>query len=422
MVKSPFRTITPNGTEILIEPMPHVKSCSVGFWVKLGSCGEANGEEGLGHFVEHAVFKGTEHYRKAQLIAEATDRLGGNVDAFTGKETTCFYGKVLKEQLPNLVHLLGDLITTPRFEVDELNRERKVILEEISQSEDQPDDWVNELFYANFWPNGALEHSILGTREMITNYEVTQIKDFFTKTYQASSILIAAAGDVQVDSFLDMLNPILSKIPCGTNKSSMRPNKPKSFLLNAYRNELQQANLIIGFPSYHHRHPNLMAANLLSYILGGSMSSRLFMELREKNALCYQIGSYANQYFDTGVMQIVASCAPSCAKELVKKAIAVCYEFRQKHITSDELERAKFQFKTNLLFSQESTSNRMFTIANQAIHIGRLYNLEEQIQIINSVNLDQIQKVALEILVPDHLGISILGTNDATNVTHQDLS
>ena len=257
---------------------------------------------------------------------------------------------------------------------------------------------------------------------MITNYEVTQIKDFFTKTYQASSILIAAAGDVQVDSFLDMLNPILSKIPCGTNKSSMRPNKPKSFLLNAYRNELQQANLIIGFPSYHHRHPNLMAANLLSYILGGSMSSRLFMELREKNALCYQIGSYANQYFDTGVMQIVASCAPSCAKELVKKAIAVCYEFRQKHITSDELERAKFQFKTNLLFSQESTSNRMFTIANQAIHIGRLYNLEEQIQIINSVNLDQIQKVALEILVPDHLGISILGTNDATNVTHQDLS
>jgi predicted Zn-dependent peptidase len=185
---------------------------------------------------------------------------------------------------------------------------------------------------------------------------------------------------------------------------------------------LQQANLIIGFSSYNHRHPNLMAANLLCYILGGSMSSRLFMELREKHALCYQIGSYMNQYLDTGVMQIVASCAPSYAKELVQRAIEVCYGLNQNSITLDELERAKFQFKTNLLFSQESTSNRMFTLANQVIHMGRLYSLEEQVQIIDSVDLDQIQKVVSDILVPHKLGISILGTNHTTNVTYQDLS
>jgi predicted Zn-dependent peptidase len=225
MANLPFRTITPNGTEILIEPMPHVKSCSVGFWVKFGSCSEHDGEEGLGHFIEHAVFKGTELYRKPQIIAEATDRLGGNVDAFTGKETTCFYGKVIKEQLPNLVNLLGDLITTPRFEADELNRERKVILEEINQSEDQPDDWVNELFYTNFWPDGTLGHSILGTKEMIANYEVTQVKNFFNKTYRAPNILIAATGDVQVDAFLTMLNPVLSKLPPEVNGLSMKPNK-----------------------------------------------------------------------------------------------------------------------------------------------------------------------------------------------------
>src|SRR5512145_1539611 len=182
MPKTPFRTTTPAGTEILIEPLPHVRSCSVGFWVKRGSCHEGPGEEGLAHFIEHTVFKGTQRYPDPEVMAAATDRLGGNVDAFTGKETACFYGKVLRDQLPQLVDLLGELVTTPIFDQEELVRERGVILEEIAQSEDQPDDWVSELFYENFWPGSPLAHSILGRREQVQRYGAEEARTFFSRT------------------------------------------------------------------------------------------------------------------------------------------------------------------------------------------------------------------------------------------------
>ena len=422
MTNRPFRTVTPGGTEIIIEPISNVRSCSVGFWIRLGSCCELLEEEGLAHFIEHTVFKGTESYRGPQVIAEATDKLGGSVDAFTGKEVTCFYGKVLREQLPDLVKLLGDLITTPRFEADELARERKVILEEISQSEDQPDDWVNELFYANFWPNGALAHSILGTKEQVVSYDSEQARSFFQKTYRAPNLLIAATGDIQIGDFMELLQPILPRLPLGMAKVKARPNCPKPFLLNKHRKELQQANLVMGFPAYNHRHPNRIAANLLSYILGGGMSSRLFMELREKHALCYQVGSYVNQYCDTGALQISASCAQNCARELVRRTVSICTKLSKDGLTSDELERAKFQFRTSLILNQESTNNRMFNLASQAIYEHRLLNLDEQIKEINQVTVEQLQKVVSDIIKPNTFGVSVLGTSQTNNVHTSDLT
>jgi len=206
----PYRSTTPSGTEILIDPIPNVRSCSVGFWVKRGSCWERPEEEGLAHFIEHTVFKGTARYPEPQVMAEATDRLGGSLDAFTGKEVACFYGKVLAEKLPDLVDLLGELVTTPTFEEEELVRERGVILEEISQSEDQPDDWVSELFYAHFWPGNPLAHSILGRREQVASYGPDQARAFFQKTYRAPNLLIAAAGDIETGAFLELLQPILA--------------------------------------------------------------------------------------------------------------------------------------------------------------------------------------------------------------------
>jgi len=424
MPNSPFRTVTPQGTEILVEPLSHVRSCSVGFWVRRGSCLELPEEEGLAHFIEHTVFKGTERYPVPQMMAEASDRLGGNIDAFTGKETACFYGKVLREQLPALVDLLGELVTTPRFDEDELARERNVILEEISQSEDQPDDWASELFYANFWPGGTLAHPILGTRAQVASYASEQAQAFFHKTYRAPNLLIVAAGDIQNEAFLDLLQPILARLPEGSgDPAGTVPgcNRPSPFLLNTPRKDLQQVSLVMGFPAIPHQHPDRAAANLLGYVLGGGMSSRLFMEIREKHALCYQVGSYLSQYRDTGALQIAASCAPERAQELVQRTVAECAKVRRDGVTAGELDRAKLQLRSSLVLNQESSSSRMFALAHQALHMDRLLSLDQQLEEIDRVDLEQLARVAREVLVPEAFGVSALGTGRATGIRRRDL-
>ncbi|HLO66672.1 MAG TPA: pitrilysin family protein [Holophaga sp.] len=417
----PFRTTTPHGTEILIDPIPHVRSCSVGFWVRRGSCAEAPGEEGLAHFIEHTVFKGTGNYPEPQVMAEATDRLGGTLDAFTGKESACFYGKVLREKLPDLVDLLGDLVTSPRFEEEELARERSVILEEISQSEDQPDDWVSELFYENFWPGGPLAHSILGRRDQVGAYGAREARAFFERTYRAPNLMVVAAGDIEPQAFLDLVGPVLDRLPRGLSPEPPAENRATPFLLNTPRKDLQQVSLILGFPAQPHVHPDRAAVNVLSHILGGGMSSRLFMELREKNALCYQVGTYLTHYNDTGALQVVAGCAPARVRELVGRTLAECARLRDQGVSAEELERAKLQLRTNLVFSQESSSSRMFSLAYQALHTGRILGLDELVGEIEAVDGDQLLRVAREVLDPARLGVSALGTGRNTAIRPGDL-
>ncbi len=422
MAESTFRTQTPTGTEILIEPLSHVRSCSVGFWVKRGSIHETAAEEGLAHFIEHTVFKGTERFPDPVSMSAATDALGGNVDAFTGKETACFYGKALREQLPEMVALLGDLVTTPRFDAEELVRERKVILEEISQSEDQPDDWVNELFYLNFWKGGALAHPILGRPQQVAGYGVEEARAFFRKTYRAPNLLIAAAGDIEPQAFLEMLRPVLDRLPDGAPGEDPSTDAPHPFILNTPRKDLQQASLILGFPAPNHRHPDRVAVNLLSHVLGGGMSSRLFMELRERHALCYQIGSYLSHYREGGALQISASCASDKARELVQRGAAECVRLAAQGATLEELGRAKLQARTSLVFSQESTSARMFSLAHQAIHMDAILDLDSQIQEIEAVDLDTLNRVAREVLRPEQMAVSALGTRKHGEIRQQDLA
>jgi predicted Zn-dependent peptidase len=422
MAQSFFRTTTLTGTEILIEPLAHVRSCSVGFWVRRGSIHETAAEEGLAHFIEHTVFKGTERYPDPESMSAATDALGGNVDAFTGKETACFYGKVLREQLPELIALLGDLVTAPRFDAAELVRERSVILEEIAQSEDQPDDWVSELFYLNFWKGGTLAHPILGRPEQVVAFGAEEARAFFRKTYRAPNLLIAAAGDLEPEPFLALLQPVLDRLPDGAPGGDPAAESPRPFILNTPRKDLQQASLILGFPAPGHRHPDRVAVNLLSHVLGGGMSSRLFMELREKHALCYQIGSYLTHYRDGGALQISASCAPDKARELVQRGAAECARLAAKGALPQELERAKLHARTSLVFSQESSSARMFGLAHQAIHMEGIRDLDAQIAEIDAVGLDMLNRVAREVLRPEVLAISALGTRKHGEIRKQDLA
>lgn len=421
MSQSPLRTLTPEGTEILIEPLPHVRSCAVGFWVRRGSRHEGPQEEGLAHFLEHTVFKGTEAYATPEELAAATDRLGGHVDAFTGKEVACFYGKVLADQLPELIHLLGDLVTAPRFDLDELVRERGVILEEIAQSEDQPDDWVSELFYGGFWEGTPLAHPILGRREQVSSYGPAEARAFFDHTYRAPNLVITAAGAIEPNSFLALLQPFLDRLPKGTAHADAGQARTRPFLLNTPRKDLQQANLIMGFPAPDHRSADRAAAHLLSHVLGGGMASRLFMELRERRGLCYQVGSYLSPYADTGALQISASCAPAQLRELVQRTMAECARIRVSGVQPDELERAKLQARTGLVFSQESSSSRMFSLAQQAIHQNRLQTLDDQMAEIAAVEPEDLLRVAQTLLDPAQLGLSVLGTRRGAEVRPKDL-
>ncbi len=416
-----FRHLTSNGTEILVEPLPHVRSCAVGFWVRRGSCHEALHEEGLAHFIEHTVFKGTEAFPDPESMSAATDRLGGNVDAFTGKEVACFYGKVLAEQLPDLVKLLGELVTTPIFDGEELARERGVILEEIAQSEDQPDDWVSEIFYGKFWAGGPLAHPILGKREQVASYGSKESRAFFSNTYTAQNLLITAAGAIEPNAFMKLLQPILEKLPKGHTASPLPAHQTSPFLLNESRKELQQTSLVMGFPAPPHRHPDGMAANLLGHVLGGGMSSRLFMELRERHGLCYSVGSYLTHYADTGALQISAGCAPKHARELVQRTLAECERIREKGVSEDELERAKLQSRTGLVFSLESSNSRMFNLANQALQQGLVRTTDQQLGEINDVTCEQLQRVAKEWLALDSIGLAALGTKRGSDIRAKDL-
>lgn len=393
----------------------------MGFWVRRGSRHEGAAEEGLAHFLEHTVFKGTEAYPTPDELAAATDRLGGHVDAFTGKEVACFYGKVLAEQLPELVHLLGELLTAPRFDPEELVRERSVILEEIAQSEDQPDDWVSEMFYGGFWEGTPLAHPILGRPEQVAEYGAKEAQAFFDHTYRAPNLVVAAAGDIAEGPFLELLQPILDRLPKTTAHAPEVLAQSRPFLRNVRRKDLQQASLVLGFPAPGHRSPDRAATHLLSHVLGGGMASRLFLELRERRGLCYQVGSYLSPYADTGALQISASCAPAQLRELVKRTMAECARIRDLGVGADELERAKLQARTGLVFSQESSSSRMFSLAHQAIHQGGLRSLDQQMAEIAAVTLEDLARMAETLLDPAQLGVSVLGSRVGCDVRPQDL-
>ena len=407
-----------------MQPIPYVKSCSIGYWVRRGSCHEGVSEEGLAHFLEHTVFKGTERYPSPEVIAEVSDYLGGHVDAFTGKESACFYGKVLRERLPDLVALLTDLVTAPKFDPDELARERDVVLEEINQSEDQPDDWASELFYQNFWLDRPLGHSILGRPEQLCRYTPEDVGAFFSKTYRPRHLLIVAAGDLDVNEFAQLAESGLegrfgSPVPGGVAESG--PNPSRAFINNLQRPNLNQTSMVIGFPGPCHSHGDRVPAALMCHVLGGGMSSRLFQELREKRGLCYQIGSFTSHYSDSGAVQVAASCAANKTRDLVQRAMAECRRLACDGPTQAELDRAKLQLKTSLVFSQESTGSRMFSIAHQAMHLDSIMDVDQQLSEIDSATLEQVGRAARDILVPGLAGVSAVGTKKGREIRPSDL-
>jgi predicted Zn-dependent peptidase len=403
-----FKTTLPSGLTVLVETLPYVRSVAFGYYLRSGSAVESEEHGGASHFLEHLVFKGTEK-RSTQEIAQVIDMLGGDVDAFTGKEYTSFYAHVLDEQLPLALDLLTEIVTTPRFTNDDVEMERGVILEEIKMVEDTPDDLVHEIFVTAFWPDHPLGRPILGTEETIGRLPRAKIIEHYQETFQPSNVIFAASGNVTPDDVLPFLEkhfPVTARTPFRREWSAPTPNQ---HVILREKRELEQVHLCLGSRGFPQQGHERYAAALFNAVLGGGMSSRLFQRIREQEGLVYSIASYHNGYLHGGYEAVYAACAPRNLKRVLDLTLAEMKKIKLEGATAEELAGAKLHLKGSILLSLESTTSRMSGIARQEYYFGRQYTADEITEHIDAVTLDDITNVARMIVDPESLSLTLLG-------------
>ncbi|MEW6208595.1 MAG: pitrilysin family protein [Acidobacteriota bacterium] len=405
------KTVLANGLTVITEQMNHVRSASVGIWVRSGSRHEDAQRNGISHFIEHTLFKGTRN-RTSREIAIESDAIGGNVDAFTAREVASYYVKVLDEHLPRAFDLLADLITAPLFDDEELDRERNVVMEEIKMVEDTPDDLVHEVFVANFWPRHPLGRSILGTAETLSTFDHDRVADYFTSVYTPRNLVVAGAGHITHQRFVDMVAEYLGDL--ADREADLKASAPQSESPRIVINkDLEQAHLILGTRCPSMISEDRYAVHILNTILGGGMSSRLFQTIREENGLAYTVFSGINAYTDAGYMSMYAATSPEHFAEVIRLGIEEFRRAKEERVTDAELERAKDQLKVSIMLSLESTSARMSNLARQEIFFHRQFTLDEIIERIDRVTAEDVQRVAGEIFDGRDMAVTALGPLDS---------
>jgi predicted Zn-dependent peptidase len=399
--------VLPNGLRLLTERMPHVRSVSIGVWLARGSRHEPQEQSGIAHFVEHMLFKGTST-RTAEDIAQAIDSIGGQMDAFTAKEYASYYIKVLDEHLPRAVEVLTDIVMRPAFSRDDIEREKKVVLEEIKMVEDTPDDLVHELFTENFWANHPLGRPILGTRDTVESLTAEGLRRYFTTAYSAPNLIVAATGNIEHEKVRDLVMRAFEGVPLESDALEDAPPQvvPKIVVRNK---ELEQSHVCLGTPGYRQDHEDRYSSYVLNTILGGSMSSRLFQNVREKRGLAYAVFSGLSAYRDAGSMTIYAGCANHAVGELIDVVIAELRRIKDEPLPESELQRAKDHLKGSLMLNLESTSSRMSHLARQEIYFDRQFGLDETLEGVERVTTADIARVARDLFADGALAATVLG-------------
>jgi predicted Zn-dependent peptidase len=392
------REVKHNGLTLVTEAMPHVRSVAIGVWLKQGSRHETPEQAGISHFIEHMVFKGTRN-RSAELIASQVDSIGGHMDAFTAKEYASFHLKVLDEHVPLAVDILADIVVNPLFDPAEMTKEKKVIFEEMGMVEDTPDDLVMELFSAAFWPNHPLGRPILGTKRSVTSFTRAHLASFFRKVYQPTNIVIAAAGHLDHANVSELVGRHFGELERRGAGGALRPPRAASKIVTRSKKELEQVHLCLGTPAYHQGHEDRYAAYIMNTVLGGSMSSRLFQNVREKRGLVYSIASGVTAYRDAGNLTVYAGTSLDSVDEVVRLTLLEFRKMKDEPMPADELRRAKDHLKGSLMLSLENTGSRMSHLARQEIYYGRQAGMDETLKKIEDVRADDVQRVANEILV-----------------------
>jgi predicted Zn-dependent peptidase len=401
------RDVLDGGLRLITETMPHVRSVTIGVWLTRGSRHESDERGGIAHFVEHMLFKGTDT-RSAEDIAQAIDSIGGQLDAFTAKEYASYYIKVLDEHVPLAVELLSDIVRRPAFEAEEVEREKKVILEEIKMVEDTPDDLVHELFTQHFWEGHPLARPILGSPETVEALNRQTIVDYFGRAYVAPNMIVSAAGNLDHARVRDLVLQAFN----GLASSSDRPNGPVprvSPQVVTRTKELEQSHLCIGTNSYPQSHDDRYVSYILNTVLGGSMSSRLFQNIREKRGLAYSVFSGLSAYRDAGNITIYAGCANEAVGEVIDLCVEELKAMKRTPVADSELRRAKDHLKGSLMLSLENTASRMSHLARQEIYFDRHFGLDETLAGVEAVTVDDIQRVAADLFSNGSLAATVVG-------------
>jgi predicted Zn-dependent peptidase len=413
------RAELPNGLVIVTEKMPHVRSVSVGIWVGTGSRGELPERNGIAHFIEHMVFKGTER-RTAEKIAQSMDSVGGMLDAFTAKEMTCFNAKVMDEHLPIAFDVLSDLVLRPRFDDEDITKEKQVVLEEIKMDEDNPEYLIHEVFTQNFWRGHPLGRPILGTPQTVPQFSRDALFDCFRSWYAPNNTVITAAGNLEHARLVDL---VAREFGGSTRAGAVAVRTaPKTHASVEQRNkkELEQVHIVLGVPSYPLAHERRYAASLLNIILGGGMSSRLFQNIRERQGLAYAIFSELSPYTDSGVLSVYAGTSRESAAQLIRSVVEEFRRIQQEAVSEEELRRAKDHLKGSMMLSLESTSARMSNLARQAMYFHRFLSLDEMLASIEIVTREEVLAIAQDFFKSDRLALTVLGNLNGVQVT-QDL-
>jgi predicted Zn-dependent peptidase len=404
------RTVLPNGLLVLTESMPHMRSVSMGAWINSGSRDEPAEENGLSHFVEHMLFKGTT-IRSAQDIAREVDSIGGNLDAFTGKESVCFNIKVLDENMVPALDVLSDLVLHPKFSNADLKREQGVILEEIKIDEDNPDYLVHETFTQNFWKNHPLGRPILGTVKTVSSFGQETVFHHHRRRFTPENMIFSAAGHLEHETFLAEVEAKFGALAPGgipAVELETHPTTTAHITLKKKRS-LEQVQLCLGVPAPPVNNPDRYAIYLLNSMLGGGMSSRLFESIRENEGLAYSIYSELSPFRDAGSLSIYAGMSLDKTERVLDLTLVELRRLKQEKVSDAELKRAKDQMKSNIVLGLESSSSRMSNLARQQMYFGRFFAVDEIVAEIDRVTPDEIQRLANQLFQPQLIALTLLG-------------
>jgi predicted Zn-dependent peptidase len=396
--------------------MRQVRSVSIGVWLARGSRHESAEQSGIAHFVEHMLFKGTAS-RSAEDIAQAIDSIGGQLDAFTAKEYASYYIKVLDEHLPRALDVLSDIVLNPAFSPEDVEREKKVILEEIKMVEDTPDDLVHEIFTQGFWEDHPLGRPILGTPETVESFTADSLRAYFRDAYAPRNLIVSAVGNLEHDNVRRLIEERFGHLAASSVATTEVPLLVVPKVLIRHK-ELEQSHVCLGTSGYQQDHENRYASYVMNTLLGGSMSSRLFQNVREKRGLAYAVFSGMSAYRDAGSFTIYAGCANEAVSEVVDLVVDEMRGVKQALVPDAELQRAKDHLKGSLMLSLENTASRMSHIARQEIYFDRQVSLDETLQGVERVTAEDVQQVATDLFQNGSMSATVLGNVNGLQIPH----
>ena len=399
--------------------MSQVRSVTIGVWLTRGSRHETAPQSGIAHFVEHMLFKGTDS-RSAEDIAQAIDSIGGQLDAFTAKDYASYYIKVLDEHLPLAIDILSDIIRNPAFAPADVEREKKVVIEEIKMVEDTPDDLVHELFTQGFWEDHPLGRPILGTRETVESFSSDLLRGYFSHTYTPQNLIVAAVGNIDHQNVRDLVARKFGDMKVAGGPPDEQPPMVAPKILVRSK-ELEQSHVCLGSSSYPQDHEARYASYVLNTLLGGSMSSRLFQNVREKRGLAYAVFSGLSAYRDAGSFTIYAGCANEAVGEVIDLIVDELKGVKQSEVPAAELQRAKDHLKGSLMLSLENTASRMSHLARQAIYFDRLLDLDDTLHGVERVTPDDVRRVATDLFRSGGLAVTVLGHVNGLTIARERL-